>query len=76
MPALSDEAPLHAGCLFVQRVRLREPLVEDQPTIWSCEAQHVWCLAAALVDLVLELLGATFQDRSHVEGIGRLARDC
>ena len=62
VPAVTDEKPLNTGGPLVQRVRLGEPLVEHQPTIWSCDAQHVWCLAGARVDLVLELLGTTMQD--------------
>ena len=62
MPATSDEAPLNTGCSFVQRIRLGELLVEHEPTVRSCDAQHVWCLAAARVELVMEPLGATCQD--------------
>ena len=75
MPALSDEAPLNAGGPFVQRVRLWELLVDYQLPVRSCYPQHVWGLAGARVDLVLEPLRAALQDRSHVEGIGRMARD-
>ncbi len=74
VPTVSDEEPLNVGGPFVQRVRLGKLLVEHQLTIGSGDAQHVGRLTGAGVDLVLEPLGATLQDRLHVEGIGPLAR--
>ncbi len=62
MPAEAGEQPLNLGGPFVQCVRLRKLLVEHQPAIWSGDAQCVRCLAAASVDLILELLGAPSQD--------------
>ena len=61
MPAVANEERLNAGRPFVQRVRLRELLVDHQPTIRGGDAQRVRRRAAARVDLVPELHSATLR---------------
>ena len=64
VPTVSNEKPLDPCRPFMQQVRIRELLVDDQ-SLRACDAQRIRCLAAAGMDLVVKLLGAPLQSRSH-----------